>query len=94
MKTNDQRTFEVGEFVIMQRAGYFSEWNGHLGLVVGRIAYRSATNMVSMTRVCCLCYRVEILAKDGITVSAEPHQLRPLHDGEIMAVDEAEELTV
>ncbi len=94
MKMKNQRTFEVGEIVIMQRASYYSEWNGHLGLVVGGIALRSAMDMVSMTGECILCYQVEILAKDGMTVFAEPHQLRPLHHGEIMAVEEAVELTV
>jgi hypothetical protein len=73
----------VGELVVMQKAGYYEEWNGALGVIVGSLHARPAMDLNTMTRNWGLCYRVRILAEGGCVVSAGPHQVRRLRGPEV-----------
>ena len=78
--------FKVGDLVIMQKANFFHEYDGYVGIIVGGLSNRSGLNTVTMKYELVSCYDVKILkakdclAKEGMYVCAKPHQLRPLGD--------------
>ena len=70
--------FVRGELVIMQRATYFSEWNGAIGVVVGLLQERNAKDMNTMETLPLVAYKVLPLVEGAIEVVSEPHQIRKL----------------
>ena len=79
--------FNVGEFVILQHATFFEEYNGYLGVVEKGLTLDYSLNATTMKCEWAYSYLVKIikgedgLSKEGLRVSAKPHQLRRLNDG-------------
>ena len=78
--------FNIGELVIMQHASFYEEYNGYLGVVEKGLTLDVSFNATTMKYELAYCYVVKIikgkdsLSKEGLQISAKPHQLRRLND--------------
>ena len=78
--------FNIGELVIMQNASFYEEYNGYLGIVEKGLTLDFSLNATTMKYELAYCYVVKIikgkdsLSKEGLQISARPHQLRRLND--------------
>ena len=79
-KNGEETVFGIGELVVMRKAGYFTEWNGALGVVVGGPRHGTPINLNTMEREPTFGYDVRILAHEGRRVFARPWQMRRLRD--------------
>lgn len=78
--------FSVGELVILQKATYFSEWDGAIGQIVGPLKLRCCRDMHTMQTEWHKRYSVLPLAEGAFEVYCHENQLRKLNDTEQSSV--------
>jgi hypothetical protein len=76
--SNDISGFSIGDFVIMQNATYYEEWNEMPAVVVSGLNWSSPLNLNTLERIPHWTYKVQILNSDGLVLNAAPHQMRRL----------------
>ena len=75
------KTFRVGNLVIMQKATHYFEYDDLPAVIVKPLATRWCLDLNTMQRVRDGVYGVRILVPDGLEVSARPWQLKRLVSG-------------